>query len=89
MLTQNRTLEVGTAKDWPDCPYRVISLCDCSKFFSVPWLLRLNKDMSYPKYNRLHLEMRIASAAHPENNSATGSVYSPAQVRQVVEAGKR
>ncbi|MFC4502755.1 MULTISPECIES: family 20 glycosylhydrolase [Streptomyces] len=89
MLTQNRTLPAGQAKDWPDYPYRGISLCNCSKFFSVPWLVRLIKDMSYLKYNQLHLEMRIASTAHPENNSATGPVYSPAQVRQIVSAGKR
>ncbi|MEU0071027.1 family 20 glycosylhydrolase [Streptomyces sp. NPDC006332] len=89
MLTQKRTLPAGTGKDWPDYPYRGISLCNCAKFFSVPWLVRLIKDMSYLKYNQLHLEMRIASTAHPENNSATDPVYSPAQVRQIVSAGKR
>ncbi|MEV0635248.1 family 20 glycosylhydrolase [Streptomyces sp. NPDC050619] len=89
MITQERTLPAGTAKDWPDYPYRGISLCNCSKFFSVPWLVRLIKDMSYLKYNELHLEMRVASTEHPENDSATGPVYSPEQVREIVSAGER
>jgi hexosaminidase len=89
MLTHDPTIPGGRAKDWPDYPYRGVSLCNCAKFFSVPWLERLIKDMSYLKYDQLHLEMRIASSVHPENNSATDPVYSPRQVAQIVAMGKR
>jgi hexosaminidase len=89
MLAQGLTLPAGSAKDWPDYPYRGIAVCNCAKFFSVPWLQRLIKDMSYLKYNQLHLEMRISSGVHPENNSATAPLYSPAQVRQIVATGRR
>jgi hexosaminidase len=89
LLTQSLTVPAGSAKDWPDYPYRGISVCNCAKFFSVPWLERLIKDMSYLKYNQLHLEMRISSTAHPENNSTTAPLYSPEQVKQIVGAGRR
>ena len=89
LLSQGTTLPAGTARDWPDYPYRGIALCNCVKYFSVPWLKRLIRDMSYLKYNVLHLEMRVASKAHPENNSATNPLYTPAEVADVAAFAAR
>ena len=89
MLHQNATLPGGVAHDWPDYSYRGITVCNCVTFESVPWLERLIKDMSYLKYDELHLEMRVASSAHPENNSTTTPVYTPAQVAEITQFGQR
>ncbi|HKT02393.1 MAG TPA: family 20 glycosylhydrolase, partial [Rugosimonospora sp.] len=89
LLHQHPTVPAGTAHDWPDYPYRGVALCNCVKYFSVPWLERLIRDMSYLKYNVLHLEMRIESTVHPENNSTTVPVYSPAQVTELAAFGAR
>jgi hexosaminidase len=48
MLTQDLTIPAGTAKDWPDYRYRGITVCNCSKFFSVPWFERLIKTSRCP-----------------------------------------
>ncbi|TPQ21425.1 family 20 glycosylhydrolase [Streptomyces sporangiiformans] len=89
LLRQGDTVPAGTARDWPDYPYRGITLCNCVKYFSVPWLKRLIRDMSYLKYNVLHLEMRVASDAHPENNSKTNPLYTPEQVAEIAAFGAR
>jgi len=89
LLNQRTTIPAGNAHDWPDYSYRGITLCNCVRYFSLPFLKRLIKDMSYLKYNVLHLEMRIESSVHPDNNSTTIPVYSKAEAAEIAAFGKR
>ncbi|ADG98113.1 Glycoside hydrolase, family 20, catalytic core [Segniliparus rotundus DSM 44985] len=93
-LRQSPALPGGTARDWPNWPERAFMVDVARKFYTVDWLRERVRELSYLKYNTLHLHLsdsqafRVQSDAEPE--AVAPQHYSKAEIADLVAyAGRR
>jgi len=93
MLHQSRTVPPGSAVDWPSSPERGLSVDVARKYFTIPWLQRRIKDLSYLKYNYLHLHLTDDQAFRLESSTASGITaaehYSKTEIADLVALAGR
>src|SRR5581483_6951405 len=76
LLHISLTISAGTAHDWPVKPERGLMVDQGRKFFTVDWLAKHIKELSYLKLNVFHFHLsdtfgfRLESSTHPEIVSA-------------------
>jgi hexosaminidase len=72
LLHQDFSISAGSGRDWPEYPERGFMLDVGEKFFTLDFLKRQVRDMSYLKMNMFHLHLsqdggfRLESESHPE-----------------------
>ena len=72
LLRQGYTLNKGTARDWPTFIERGLHTDFGRKYFTVPWIHKHMRDLSYLKFNIFHFHLadnfgfRLDSKLHPE-----------------------
>ncbi|WP_051105156.1 family 20 glycosylhydrolase [Catelliglobosispora koreensis] len=93
LLKQSYTIAAGTARDWPVKPERGLMVDQGRKFFTVDWLKKHIKELSYLKLNVFHFHLsdtfgsRVQSTTHPETVSAQH--YTKAQIAELVALGNQ
>ena len=72
LLRQGYTIDKGTARDWPTFIERGLHTDLGRKYFTVPWIHKHMRDLSYLKLNIFHFHLadnfgfRLDSEWHPE-----------------------
>lgn len=89
LLKHDRTLQSGSARDWPSHPERGLMIDVGRKYFSLPWLESHVRELAYLKYNYLHIHLsdaygfRLQSERHPEIVALQH--YSKDEIRELIE----
>lgn len=93
LLHQATTIPAGTALDWPSHPERGLMVDVGRKYFTLAWLRRHIRELSYLKMDYFHLHLsddqgfRVESAGHPEVVSAEH--YTKQDIRDLIAYANR
>jgi hexosaminidase len=93
LLRLSTNISAGTARDWPAKQERGLMVDQGRKFFTVGWLSKHIKELSYLKLNVFHFHLsdnfgfRLESSTHPEIVSAQH--YSKQDIADLVALGNK
>ncbi|MGL6237167.1 MAG: family 20 glycosylhydrolase [Segniliparus sp.] len=92
-LRQSQALPGGTARDWPAWRERAFMVDTARKFYTVDWLRDRIRELSYLKYNTLHLHLTDSQAFRVESDTVPDAVapehYSKAEIADLVAYAAR
>ncbi len=93
LLKQSDTIQKGTAKDWPSYMERGLMVDNGRKYFTVDWLKKHIKELSYLKMNVFHFHFsdnegfRIECETYPEITSTEH--YSKDEIRELIKLAEK
>ena len=93
LLRQSRTIPAGTARDWAAYKERNLMVDTARKFYSVAWLKARVRELSYLKFNTLHLHLsdneafRLESSTYPD--IVSNPHYSKAEITDLIAYAAR
>lgn len=92
-LRQSQTLPRGAARDWPVWRERAFMVDVARKFYTVDWLRGRIRELSYLKYNTIHLHLADSQAFRVESDTVPDAVaaehYSKADIASLVAYAAR
>ncbi|EFV13790.1 family 20 glycosylhydrolase [Segniliparus rugosus] len=92
-LRQSPALPGGTARDWPAWRERAFMVDVARKFYTLDWLRDRIRELSYLKYNTIHLHLTDSQAFRVESDTVPDAVapehYSKAEIAGLVAYAAR